>query len=65
MSDYRIATNAANIGMLTTQMEGVDNIRKRCAAVEVFVAHVNAGLQDLRVSYDENYEKLLKGVHAN
>ena len=51
--------------MLTTQMEGVENIRKRVAAVEGFVAHVNAGLQDLRVSCDENYEKLLKGVHAN
>ena len=51
--------------MLTTQMEGVDNIRKRVSAAEVFVAHVNAGLQDLRVSDDENYEKLLKGVHAN
>ena len=44
MDYFRIATNTANIGMLTTQMEGVENIRKRTAAVEVFVAHVNAGL---------------------
>jgi len=25
-------------------MEGLDNVRKRTAAVEVFAAHINAGL---------------------